>query len=252
MQLFSKQCGNGGFSTARHPNQDDILHLYPQLLMDAGNHTVLDFPACKPFGGFLRLGNQHPQAVLGNQSSGSSIQQELGSGRIVDHIQNPLQLGKTIQSQRRNAGIGVHAYGGGVDNDRSIGMAIQILIIVLPVAGNDHHIGAHFLQNGCGCVGCAAAAQYKHLFPGGIQAGASDHGSEAKIVRIMPNQGAVRTPDDGIDRSHSHGSGRQFSQKRNDIFFIRNGDVDCGKVAVFQKGFQFLRLFFKQLIGVIP
>ena len=68
----------------------------------------------------------------------------------------------------------------------------------------------------------------------------------------MAEQGAVRSADDGVHSPQLFSIRGQLGQIGDDRFFVGNGDVQPGKVPVFQEIRNFLRLFFKEGIGIIP
>ena len=67
----------------------------------------------------------------------------------------------------------------------------------------------------------------------------------------MTEQGAVRSADDGVHSSQLFSIRGQLVQTGDDRFLVRNGDIQPGKIPVFQEIFDFFRLFFKEGIGVI-
>ena len=68
----------------------------------------------------------------------------------------------------------------------------------------------------------------------------------------MTEQSTIRSTDDGVHSSQLFSIRGQLVQIGDDRFFVGNGDIQPGKVPVFQEIRNFLRLFFKEGIGVIP
>ena len=180
------------------------------------------------------------------------IQQKLGAGGVVDHVQHPFQLGKPLQIHGRNAGVGIHADGGRVDDDGGVFVTLQVLVIVFPGTGNDHGLSTQPSQNSSDGIGSPTAAQHQNLLSGDIQTASLQKGSKAKIVRVVAEKGTVPSADDGVHRPQFFRSRGQFVQIGDNRFFVGNGDIQPGKVPVFQEIRNFLRLFFKERIGIIP
>ena len=137
--------------------------------MDFGNGGVVNGCAGKILGGFLGLCYQHPKAVGAGDMKRFGIQQQLGAGGVVDHVQHPFQLGEPLQIHGRNAGVGVHADGGRVDDDGGVFVTLQVLVIVFPGTGNDHGLSTQLIQNSSDGIGSPAAAQHQNLLSGDIQ-----------------------------------------------------------------------------------
>ena len=119
-----QQSADGAFSAPRHSDEDDVCHLGGEGSVDFGNNGVVNGLAGKIFGGFLGLGDQHPKPVGAGNVKCFGVQQQLGAGGVVDHIQHPFQHGKPLQIHRGNAGVGIHADGGRVDNGGGVLVAL--------------------------------------------------------------------------------------------------------------------------------
>ena len=120
-------------------------------------------------------------------------------------------------------------------------MAIQIIVIVRPTAGDDRNGGAQLLQRDLHRDRGAAAAQYQRLCPGGVDAAAADHVQKAKEVGVVTVQRSVRPADKGVDALQPRrrlGQGITVGHHR---LFIGDGDVETVPRPGFQKGVQ-LRL----------
>ena len=251
VQLPGKQSSDGGFAAAGHTYEDNVLHLSPEHLMNLPDFPVGDGLPHKPLGTFLRLSHQHQKSVHGRKAPAFRILKQFCSGGIVDYIQHTLQFGKTVKGQGRLVHTGVHAHRGGVDDDRRVGMAGKVFVIVFSGAGDHDDLGALLPQHAHGGIGSAAAAQHQRLFPGHLQSAFLQHGLEAEIVGVVADEAPVRTADNGIHGPQLPGGGGELVQKGNHGFLIGDGHIQAGKGAVFQEVFHFLRLFFKQLIAVI-
>ena len=131
-------------------------------------------------------------------------------------------------------------------------MTLQVLVIVFPGTGNDHGLSTQPSQNSSDGIGSPAAAQHQNLLSGDVQAASFQKRSKAKIVRVVAEKGAVLSADDGVHRPQLFSSRGQFIQIGDDRFFVGNGDVQPGKIPVFQEIRNFLRLFFKESVGIIP
>ena len=70
------------------------------------------------------------------------------------------------------------------------------------------------------------------------------------MVRIVANEFSVPSDDD-VYRTQLLGDGGDFIQIGDHIFFIGNGHIGAGKIAVLQEIHQFFRLFFKNMKFII-
>ena len=129
-------------------------------------------------------------------------------------------------------------------------MQIQVSVVILPAAGDDHYRCPQILQRPDSGVGGPAAAQHQNLFPGDGNPTVVDQGGEAIIVGVMTKQTAVFPADDGIHRTHLFSGGGELIQERNHIFLIRYGHIQTGVGSVSDKVLQFLRLFFKNPVFI--
>ena len=160
-------------------------------------------------------------------------------------------MGKLIQLHRGNAGVRVHPHRGGVDNGGSIGVAAQVLVVVLSGAGDNHRVCTQLFQNADHRPGSTPGAQHQHLFPFQRKAGALYHGRKAVVIGIVPPQAAVGPAENGVDGTDPAGGIRQVIQIGNHRLLVGNGHIDPGKIPVFQKIGNFFRFLFKERIGVI-
>ena len=131
-------------------------------------------------------------------------------------------------------------------------MQMQIAVVVFSGTGNHHRHGTQILQRRHNHIGRAAAAQNQYLFPIDSDTTVFYQRDEAEIIRIVPKEAAVGSADDGIDRADFLSGRGQRVQIGNHVFFVGNGHIDTGKVSILQKRSQLLRLFFKEIIGIIP
>ena len=67
-----------------------------KFTVDFLDDLIGNFPTGEDLGGLLGLGDQHPQTVFPGNAQLFRIQQQLGSGRIVNHIQHPFQMGEKL------------------------------------------------------------------------------------------------------------------------------------------------------------
>ena len=244
-QLLRQRLAHGGLAASGHAHQHDVFHLAAQGGVDFIDQAVIQLGSQEPFRRFLGLGHQHQQTIHRHQTTGFRIQQKLSPGGIVDDIQRAFQLGEQGQIHRGNAGVGIHAHRGGIDDDRRIGVEMEIVVIVLTGAGNGNDPGSEIFQSGDDGLGSAAGAQHQHLLATHIQTAGADHALEAEIVGIMAGEFAVPA-DDAIDSAQLFGNGGEGIQIGDDILLIGNGHVDAGPIAVAEEIFQFLRFLFKE------
>ena len=131
-------------------------------------------------------------------------------------------------------------------------MLDQIVVIVLPAAGNDsdafrpqHFQHCHHRDGG------AAAAQHQGLLAPDINAAFFHQTFKTVGIGIVAIEAAVRTADNGVHAADAPGGFRQFGAIGQDRLFVGDGHVDAVPIAVFQKVLQLLRLPLKELIIII-
>ena len=145
-------------STSGHADQDQIFHPAAQHGINLPYGFIGDPASRKPYGALLCLGNQHPKTVFGDQSPLFRFQKQPGPGRVVNHIQDTLQLWETVQRHGSILHRRIHPHRRRVYDDSCISMAGQIPVVILPGPGNANRVGAQLLQYRNHRIGCAAAA----------------------------------------------------------------------------------------------
>ena len=248
--FLSQQPSHGAFAASGHANEGDVLQPHRHLTVDFLHALVVDYGAGEAFGCLLGLGNEHPETAGMGNAKGFCIQQELCAGGIIHGVQHPLEVWEVPEVHCRHAVSGIHPKGRGVDNDGSICVAMKILIIIRPGAGDHHDLGAQLGENPLCGAGCSAAAKNQSFFSCRLNAAFGDQCEKSEIVRIVAPEGSVAAPDNGVHHPQLLGRGGQLVQKGNDRFFVGHGHVDSSEIPVSQKIPDFLRLFFKEGVGV--
>ena len=102
------------------------------------------------------------------------LEEQLGFRRVVNEIKDTLTLGELVQIHRGNSVVWVHPHRRGVDDDLGIGVAVQILIVILPGTGDGNDLPCPQLgEYRAHRKGGSAAAQHQgfpalHLGTGGL------------------------------------------------------------------------------------
>ena len=229
----------------------EVAGLPGQLPGDLRHAAVGNGRAGKPLAGRLGLGHQHPQPVGPQQAPPLPVQQELGFGRVVDQIEDPLQRREDGQIHRGDPGVGVHTHRGGVDDVPGVGVSVQVLIVVRPGAGDgDDLSGAQVLQHGVDGQGGPAGAQHQHLLAADLGPGGAEEVQKAVIVGVVPVQGAVGPLHDGVDAADALRRRGEGPAEGHHCLFIGDGDVQPPEIPPFQEGTHLLRRQLHQLIVV--
>jgi hypothetical protein len=73
---------------------------------------------------------------------------------------------------------------------------------------------------------------------------------QSKKIGIVADPFTIFAPNDRVDCAHFASTVCQLIAKGNDILLVRYGDIDCGKIPIFQKIADLIRLFFEKVIGI--
>ena len=149
VKLLSKARGNGALAAAGHADEHDVLHLKAQLFPDALGLAVGDVAVFKDLRRALGLRDKHIEPTHIRNAELFRLQDKRRARGIVDDIEYALELREERQVDGRHAAVRVHADGRGVHDDLGVRVAVQIVVVVLPFAGNDGHAArAHLLEHG--------------------------------------------------------------------------------------------------------
>ena len=199
VKLLSKARGNGALAAAGHADEHDVLHLKAQLFPDALGLAVGDVAVFKDLRRALSLRDEHVEPAHIRNVELFRLQDKRCTRGVVDDIEHTLELREERQVDGRHAAVRVHADGRGVHDDLRVRVTIQIVVVVLPLAGDDGHAArAHLLEHGTDRRGGAAGAEHERLFAIDLNAARPDHTGKAVGIGVVAVQRAVLAPDQHV------------------------------------------------------
>ena len=161
-------------------------------------------------------------------------------------------MGELAEIDKRLPVLGVHAHRSGIDNDLGVGVAAQVVVVVLPGAGDDHDLpGSQLGQYRAHREGGPAAAQHQSLLPRHLGSGGVELIQKSVVVGVVPQEGAVGAAEDGVHAADAPGSGGKFGTVLHHRLFIGDGDVQAVELPLFQKLPHLLRLQGNEPVGVV-
>ena len=149
------------------------------------------------------------------------------------------------------ARVRVHTDRRGVDDHARVGVAVEVIIIIRPVAGDDRHMRAELLEHGLNGRGRAAVAEHERLLPRNVDAAVTHEILEAEGVGIIAIERAVRPADEHVHAAELLRDRRELGAVRDDRLFIRDGHVERVKIAAGQKRRQVLRRDLIEPVGIV-
>ena len=99
--------------------------------MNLFNAVIGQFASGEILRSFFGLRHQHPEPIFMGDSKRLGIQQQLGFGRVVDNIQYTHQTWEAAQINGGNAGVGIHPHRRCVDDYGSVGVEMEIVVVIL-------------------------------------------------------------------------------------------------------------------------
>ena len=103
-----------------------------------------------------------------------------------------------------------HAHRGGVDDHGGVIVLVEILVIILPGAG-DHGDGGPLLpQHSLHRHRGAAGSQHQRLFSGQGNAAFLHHGVKSVGIGVVPAETAIEPAHHGVDAAQGGGHGRKL------------------------------------------
>ena len=199
VKLLSKARGNGALAAAGHADEHDVLHLKAQLFPDALGLAVGDVAVLKDLRRALGLRDEHVEPAHIRNAELFRLQDKRCTRGVVDDIEHTLELREERQVDGRHAAVRVHADGRGVHDDLRVRVTIQIVVVVLPLAGDDGHAArAHLLEHGTDRRGGAAGAEHERLFAIDLNAARPDHTGKAVGIGVVAVQRAILAPDQHV------------------------------------------------------
>jgi hypothetical protein len=132
-----------------------------------------------------------------------------------------------------------------------VGVAVKILVIIRPVAGDDRHARAELLEHGLNGRGRAAVAEHERLLPRDVDAAVAHEVLEAESVGIVAVERAARPADEHVHAAELARDWRELRAVRDDRLLIRNGHIERVKIAAGQKRRQVLRRDLIEPVGIV-
>ena len=127
------------------------------------------------------------------------VEEKLTAMRVVNDVEAGFKMSEAVQIDEPRAIVWVHADGRGVHDDLRVRVTIQIVVVVLPLAGDDGHAArAHLLEHGTDRRGGAAGAEHERLFAIDLNAARPDHTGKAVGIGVVAVQRAVLAPDQHV------------------------------------------------------
>ena len=230
-------------SAARHADEHDVLHVHRRLREHALDSRIRNAVPEEQLLRGLRLRNQHAQAAGTGYAQLHCAKQQRSDIGVVHEVEHARAARKPRRIGGSFARLRNHAQRGSVDQHLRVRMALQIAIVVCPVAGNDNDLA----RTAALCdiprgQRRAAAAKDDDLSPRERNPRAGCHVGESIGVRIVPGQRAVAFAHDGIDAANLLRGFVQPVAVGQYVPFIRNCHVQPGDVRAREKRAERLRL----------
>ena len=252
VQLGGQGPAHGGLAAAGHAHQDPVLHPAAQgavglLGADGGDHLPSE-----ELGGAPGLLGQHVQPPQVGDAQGLRLLQQSGAGGVIDEVQHPLTVGELAQVHRGCGGVGIHAHRGGVDDDGGVLVAVQVVIVVLPGAGDHHNLPRPQLpQNILGREAGPPRAQHQALPAQDADAALPHHALKAGRVGVVPQQGAVQLFEHGVHAADGGGGLGEVVADGQHGGLVGDGDVQALEIPDPEKVPQPVRGDLKKLVVVV-
>ena len=132
-----------------------------------------------------------------------------------------------------------------------VGVAVKILVIIWPVAGDDRHVRTELLEHGLNGRGRAAVAEHERLLPRDVDAAVAHEVLEAEGIGIIAVERAVRPADEHVHAAELARDWRELGAVWDDRLLIRNGHIERVKIAAGQKCRQVLRRDLIEPVGIV-
>ena len=202
---------------------------------------VLEFAVQEIFGRIHGLCYQHLQTAYGHRNPGFfGPEDEFRFVGIVYHVHYGFQPGHGGHIQIAHPHIGVHAGGGGVDDDlctAAHGFRIAQLarFRVRMAADREHLCGTLVPRHGAGGVVGAAGAKDEHRPACKVHAVGVAQVGKAEVIGVVPVQQAVLVHH-GVHGPDGLGPGVDVGAVFHDQFLVGDGHVDGPELPLGQKG----------------
>ena len=140
-------------------------------------------------------------------------------------------MGEEPQVHRGLVGLGVHTHRGGVDDDGSIGVKFQIVVVVLPGPGDHHHLtGPQLVQHVLHSQTGSAGTQHQALAAQDADAALPDHALKAGGIGVVAQQGAVGLTDHRVHTADGPGGLGEIIAHGDDRRLIGDGHIQTAEI----------------------
>ena len=242
-QLLCQQFAQRGLAGRRHADEGNVQRVPAQGRCDAPDlgGGVLEFAVQEIFGRIHGLCYQHLQTAYGHRNPGFfGPEDEFRFVGIVYHVHYGFQPGHGGHIQIAHPHIGVHAGGGGVDDDlctAAHGFRIAQLarFRVRMAADREHLCGTLVPRHGAGGVVGAAGAKDEHRPACKVHAVGVAQVGKAEVIGVVPVQQAVLVHH-GVHGPDGLGPGVDVGAVFHDQFLVGDGHVDGPELPLGQKG----------------
>ena len=251
VQPLGEQRRDGALAAAGHADEDDVLHLLPQQAVDAQDLRIVDDRIGEHLTAALGLRHEHVQPARARDAEAFRLQQQRRARGVIDDVKHARALRELPQVDGGFARVRIHADRRGVDDHVRVGVAVKILVIIRPVAGDDRHVRAELLEHGLNGRGRAAVAEHKRLLPRDVDAAVAHEVLEAEGIGIVAVERAVRPADEHVHAAEPARDRRELGAVRDDRLLIRDGYVERVKIAAGQKRRQVLRRDLIEPVGIV-
>ena len=233
------------------PDEDDVFHLLPQQAVDAQDLRVVDHRIGEHLAAALGLRHEHVQSARARDAEAFRLQQQRRARGVIDDIEHARALRKLPQVDGGFARVRIHTDRRGVDDHARVGVAVEIVVVIRPVAGDDRHARAELLEHGLNGRGRAAVAEHERLLPRNVDAAVTHEVLEAEGIGIIAIERAVRPADEHVHAAELLRDRRELGAVRDDRLFIRDGHVERVEIAAGQKRRQVLRRDLIEPVGIV-
>ena len=219
--------------------------------MDAQDLRVVDHRIGEHLTAALGLRHEHVQPARARDAEAFRLQQQRRARGVIDDIEHARALRKLPQVDGGFARVRIHTDRRGVDDHARVGVAVEIVVVIRPVAGDDRHVRAELLEHGLNGRGRAAVAKHERLLPRDVDAAVTHEVLEAEGVGVVAVERAVRPADEHVHAAELLRDRRELGAVRDDRLFIRDGHVERVKIAAGQKRRQVLRRDLIEPVGIV-
>ena len=251
VQPLGEQRRDRALAAAGHADEDDVLHLLPHAAVDAQDLAVINGRAGEHLAAALCLRHEHIQSARTRNAERLRLQQQRRTRGVIHHVEHERALWELPQVDGGPARVRVHTDRRGVDDHARVGVAVEIVVVIRPVAGDDRHVRTELLEHGLNGRGRAAVSEHERLLPGNVHAAVTHEVCKAEGVGIVAVERAVRPADEHVHAAEPARDRREFRAVRDDRLLIRDGHVERVEIAAGQKRRERVRCDLIELVGIV-